>query len=307
MPDHMPGLAVAADSRYVRTKLSKTGLLALTSLLVGITPMFSQIRQGKKQENAPGDSIREQVRRYVSEGLEDEGGSRDLFALGDAAVPSLSKFLTDPDRAKRAAAARGLALIGDQQGVQALRNAVKAEKDKETKSAMSCFLAGGLVEAKSESDLQFLRSSADRKRLISDDDERAFTAVCAALALGMMERGDSLPVLREVARADVIGSEEVGKAIRWMENKARPVQPTPSVQLGDEELIKKTVLDETFFAEAEQDNTSVEQITFNRDMSKAFVSLAISLSIRSARGYDLVLAKENGVWRVVGIWFAWIA
>ncbi len=271
--------------------------------------MFSQAYQGgiEKQENLPGDSIQEKVRRNLAEGLDDEDGITQLFALGDEAVPSLIKFLSDTSKDRRAGAARGLAYIGNQQGMQALRNAVKAERDKETKSAMTCFLAGGLVETKSGSDLEFLRSSAERARFAAEDDERAFTAVCAALALGMMGGSDSLAVLRKVARADLIGSEEIGKAIRWMENKSNPRQATTGPSLSEEELIKKTVLDGTFFAQEERNRTSVEELTFNPQRNKALVSLEIYRSPKSARGYDLVLAKENGTWRVAGIWFAWIA
>jgi hypothetical protein len=271
--------------------------------------MFSRTYQNgiEKQESLSGDSIQEKVRRILGQDLEEENVVRELFALGDEAVPSLTEFLSDADKIRRAGAARGLAFIENQQGMQALRNAVKAEKDKETKSAMSCFLAGGLVETKSENDLEFLRMSVERARLSADDDGRAFTGVCAALTLGMMGRHDSLPLLRKVATADLIDSEEIGKAIRWMENKTEPRQATTGQSLSDEELIKSAVLDGTFFAEAERDKTSVTQITFNREWNKALVSLEISLSMRSARGYDLVLAKENGVWGVVGIWFAWIA
>jgi hypothetical protein len=108
---------------------------------------------------------------------------------------------------------------------------------------------------------------------------------------------DSLAVLRKIASADVIGSEEIGKAIRRMENKTAPGQATTGQSISDEELIDSTILNETFFAKAERDRTSVTRITFNRERNKALVSLEISPSIRSARGYYLVLAKENGVWR----------
>ncbi len=185
---------------------------------------------------------------------------------------------------------------------QALRNASKAETDKETKSAMSCFLAGGLVETKSESDLDFLRSTVERAQIVADDDEMEFSAVCAALALGMRGGDDSLAVLSKVARVDVIGVEEIGKAIQWMESKSRSNQATTGPSLSDEERIKKIVLEGTFSSQEERSETSVEELIF-----KALVSVEIYQNPKSARGYDLVLAKESGVWRVVGIWFAWVA
>ncbi|PYT64963.1 MAG: hypothetical protein DMG39_30580 [Acidobacteria bacterium] len=67
------------------------------------------------------------------------------------------------------------------------------------------------------------------------------------------------------------------------------------------------MLDHTSFAARDRDKTSVENVEFNRARTKALVSLEIYLNPKSARGYDLVLAKEGGAWRVVGIWFAWVA
>ncbi len=288
----------------MRPHFSRAGLLALTCLFAGITPIFFQGNQAEieQQKSQPGDSIQETVRRNLSEDVDEEDGARNLFLLGDEAVPALIKFLSDSDKAIRASAARGIAYIGNQRGMQALRTAVKAERDTETKSAISCFLAGRLVETKSESDLHFLRSAVEGAHF-SDDDEKDFSAFCAALALGMMGRSDSLPILRKAAG----DSEEIGKAILWMENKSASRQATTGPAASDEELIKRLVLDHTFFAARERDKTSVENVAFNRARTKVLVSLEIYLNPKFARGYDLVLAKEGRAWRVVGIWFAWVA
>lgn len=250
--------------------------------------------------------MREKVRRNLTDALDEEDGIRELFLLGDEAVPSLVNFLSDPNKERRAGAARGLAYIGNQQGMQALRIAYKTEKDKETKGAISCFLAGALVDSKSESDVLFLKESVERARFTDDDDED-FPAFCAAIALGMMGRSDSLAILRKAAGADLLDSEEIGKAILWMESKSASGQAATGPASNDEEAIKVFVLNGTFFAEKERDKTSVEQVTFNRSRNKALVSLEIYLNPKSARGYDLVLAKERGVWRIAGIWFAWVA
>jgi len=290
----------------VRLIFSRIGLLTFAYILASTTVMFSQTQQSgiEKQGNLRRHNIQERVRRNLAD---DENGIRRLFTMGNEAVPSLIKFLSDADEEKRGGAARGLAYIGNQQGMQALRNAVKAEKDKETESAMSCFLAGGLVETKSESDLDFLRNTIERAQIVADDDEAAFSAVCAALALGMRGGGDSLAELRKVAKVDVLGVEEIGKAIQWAESKSTPRQTPTEQSLSDEELIKKIVLDGTFFAQEERSKTSVEELTFNRQRNRALVSLEIYNGPKDARGYDLVLAKESSAWRVVGIWFAWVA
>ncbi len=143
-------MTAAVNGGYVRLNFSRTGLLAFVGLLAGGTPLRSQTYQDgiEKQKNLPRHSVQERVRRNVGEAFEDEDAIRELFTLGDEAAPSLIKFLSDPGKEKRGGAARGLAYIGNQQGIRALRNAIKAETDEETKSAMTCFLAGGLVEAK---------------------------------------------------------------------------------------------------------------------------------------------------------------
>jgi len=268
------------------------------AILLGVFEAETRVQKDPAHSSMPNS-----VQRNLTKDLEDdEGGARQLFLLSDESVSPLIKFLSDPDEGKRVAAARGLAYIGTPQGMQALRNAIKTEKDKEAKSAISCFLAGGLVETKSENDLNFLRNSVASARQ-ADDDGWDFPGFCAALALGMRGGNDSLLLLRKAAKAD--DPEEIGKAIRWMEEKKSiPKRATPKASLRDEAVIKKIVLDGTFFAEEERNSTSVEQLTFNRAKNKVLVSLQID-SPRYVRGYDLVLAKESGLWRVVGVWFAW--
>ena len=118
---------------------------------------------------------------------------------------------------------------------------------------------------------------------------------------------DSLAVLREIPKAYLIDSDEIRKAIQWMESKSTPEQTSTEQSLSDEELIKRIVLDGTFFAQDERSKTSIEGFTFNSQRNKALVSLEIYNGPKNARGYDLILAKEKGMWRVVGIWFAWVA
>lgn len=267
-------------------------LLLGSAILLGVFEA-----EAREQKDRSYNSMPNSLQRKVAKDLEDdENGARQLFLLGGESVSPLIEFLSDPDEGRRVAAARGLAYIGAPQGMQALRNAIRAEKDEETRSVISCFLAGGLVKTESEPDLNFLRNSVA---------SRDFPGFCAALALGMRGGNDSLSLLRKVAKAN--GPEEVEEAIRWMEEKKSiPKRATPKAWERDEELIKKIVLDGTFFAEEERDNTSVEELTFNRARSRALVTLEINRG-KYAQGYDLVLAKESGVWRVVGVWFVWTA
>ena len=255
----------------------------------------------RKQEGLPhAGAMQQVVLNELNKDLEYDDGAKQLFALGDETVPTLIKYLSDIDKEKRASAAKALAYIGNRQGMQALRNAVKSERDKAAQSMMSFFLAGGLVGTTSESDLNFLRNS------VSTNDESGAPALSAALTLGMMERSDSLGLLRKVENDDAIGVEEIGKAIRWIEKKSIP-QTQVQTSLSEDELIKTIVLDRTFFAEEERDKTSVTELTFNSKRNKVLVSLEIYNGPKSARGYDLVLSKTNREWKVEGIWFAWVA
>jgi HEAT repeats len=293
----------------MRMGLSAIAPLTLGALLAGAAPSIPQTSKSQieKAANVQSDSVEEKVRRSLNDdALEDEDSIRALFGLGDEAVPPLIRFLSDPDNGTRAGAARGLAYIGNEKGMEALRIAVRTERNKETRSAISCFLAGGLVETESEADLHFLRRSVESARL-ADDNEKSFGGLCAGLALGMKGRSDSLPILRKFAGADLVDSEEIGKTILWIERKFPSRQAITTRGANDEDLIKTFVLDNTFFAENERDKTSVDNVTFNRARNKVLVSLEIYLNPKSARGYDLVLAKVNGVWRVMGIWFAWVA
>jgi hypothetical protein len=84
---------MAAYGGFVKLHFSIRGLLAFAS----ITPTFFQGHQAEiqQQKNPAANSIRETVRRNLSEDVEEEDGVRNLFLLGDEAVPSLIKFLSD--------------------------------------------------------------------------------------------------------------------------------------------------------------------------------------------------------------------
>jgi hypothetical protein len=272
-------------------------------LLVGSAIFFGAERQ-EEQKITPQRSIQDSVQQNLTRDVEDdEDGVRELFLVGDGAVAPLIKFLSDPDKEKRASAAKALAYIGNPQGVQALRNAIKSERDKETKSTMTFFLIGGLVATTSESDLNFLKKTIETARFADDGNPSDLLGFSAALTFGMMRRSDSLGLLRKLPKDSI---EEIGKAIRWTESKSVPQLKTP-VSASEEDLVRTYVLDGTFFAEEERDKTSVTELTFSSKRNKVLISLEIYQGPKSARGYDLVLSKMSGEWKVEGIWFAWIA
>jgi hypothetical protein len=100
---------------HMRPNSSRTGFLLFTGILAVAASMFSQTQQSgiEKQKNLPRNSVQATVRRDLGEDLDEEDSIGELFTLGDVAVPSLIKFLSDADQGRRAGAARGLAYIGN--------------------------------------------------------------------------------------------------------------------------------------------------------------------------------------------------
>lgn len=283
-------------------RLLAPALLASAGLLFG-TFKGAPYAQAGLQNGSRQDTALQDLTKDLND---DEDGARRLFFIGDKAVPSLIKFLSGPDQEKRIAAARALAYIGNQEGDQALRTAAKTEQDNETKSAILSYLAGGMVGTTSESDLNFLKRSIQIAPL-SDDGEPGMPAISAALALGMMARNDSLGLLRKIAKEDEIGSAEIAEALRWIENRRSAQHTGAGTPTNDDDRVKKILLNDTFFAEAKPGEVSISALTFNHKRDKVLVSLDMYRAPRERYGYDLVLAKKNGDWKVVGIWFAWIA
>jgi hypothetical protein len=281
-------------------------LLIFVALSVGEAGICPQVHThaGATQGKPLADSSPDSIRRNLAKSEEDRDAILELFIIGDEAIPSLVNFVRSPDQDVRTHAARGLAYLGNDKGMKALETAIASERDGETRSLMSYFLAGGLVQTKSERHLEFLKASIERATAKgSEDDDEAFPAVSAALALAMTGRSDVLPALRNFQQLGLVDSDEIAKAIRWIENKPGTEPAATGSAVSEEELVRNIVLTQTFFAQG--DETSVERLTFNRTKTKVLVSIQIS-GRHYARGYDVVLANETGAWRITGVWFTWI-
>jgi hypothetical protein len=289
----------------MKLKIPQTPLIASAVVLACITSLSFRTQQEASQQQAhtPSD-IQEKVRNYLAH-PNDDGPLKTLFTAGDAAVRPLIDLLSDPSIETRGMSARALAYLGNPEGLEALRDAVQAERDQETKIAMSCFLAGALVDPNSPRDIQFLKTLLGNVRF-DDPDADEIPAYCAALALGMIGGRDSLALLRKAAGPNPVDTDELGKAIHWIESSAASKPAGDDGMLSDEDLIRKTVVEGTFFAQAERTDTSVSEPIFNASRERALVSVEVYKGPKSARGYDLALAKKRGEWRVVGIWIAWL-
>lgn len=285
-----------------------TCLLTLVVVVVGNAGMSCQSdsRDCAAQETFLTDASPDSIRRNLARSEEDQDAIRELFVIGDEAVPPLVNALRDPDADLRTRAARGLVYIGDERGIKALESAMASEKDIEARSAMSYVYGGGLVPA---TDREFLEDLILIKKAVAardpwNDDEIA-PAFNAALALAATGRSDALPALREFKQLQLTNADEIAKAMRWIENRNAILPAHEESMASEEEQIRRFVLTDTFFGQSDGDETSVECLTFNRRRTKVLVSLRIT-GRQCVRGYDLVLAKPGNTWNVMGIWFTWL-
>ena len=138
----------------------------------------------------------------------------------------------------------------------------------------------------------------------------------AVLALGENGSQRALEILQTVEPmeqprdpdsdvAEII--EEIRYAIRWLTQKP-PNKPNTSAEVrSDSDQIKQIVLENAFYAEGQRANLSVEDVIFTQDKSRAVASVEIYHGPKNAQGYDVVVARRSGKWRVVGIWATWAA
>jgi hypothetical protein len=231
-----------------------------------------------------------------------------IFELGNEAIPSLNDALRRGQQVERAA--RALAYLGGPEERKTLLRAIRAEKNVETKWVMSSFLAGALAEPASQEEWNFLQTCVN-----GDKDRKAnrLTALAAILALGTNASPKALQLLQTVSHIDHYRiqddelAKEIAKAIYWIRQKP----PSQSVISGDaqsdSEQIKRIVLQSAFYAKGEEEHVSVEETVFAKDKSQALATVEIYHGPRNARGYDILLTKSSETWRIVGVWFSWVA
>src|SRR5947207_14280452 len=112
--------------------------LLATAMLLGAF----RVETGQ-QKSPPHRSIQDSIQRNLAQDLDDdEDGARQLFLLGDEAVSPLIRFLSGPNKEKRASAAKALAYIGNAGEMRTLRTACQCVRDEEGKAVMSCVIAG---------------------------------------------------------------------------------------------------------------------------------------------------------------------
>jgi len=283
-------------------------MLLVTALLSGSSLVVGQDYANSHSGTEANQSSGQRVQQLLSDDrTEDAVAVRRIFELGNQAVPALVSALregTDVERASRA-----LVYMGGPEEREILRELFAAEKNPEKKWVMAAFLAGALVEPVSREEWDFLQSCVEGYR----DQDQSYASFSAVLALGINASPKALQLLQSVGSPEQKTSlendtvEEAGQAIRWANQRSAFKAPAPSEKGTDSDLIKQTILHDAFFAVGGAKKVSFDEMSFTESRTRVLVSLKVPARNGNPQGYDILLRKQAGAWKIVGVWFAWAA
>jgi hypothetical protein len=284
-------------------------LLMATLLLPGSSLISDDVLARSLPKDGQNELSREAVQHLLSDQqMDDSDAIKLIFQQGVNALPILLTSLQEGKNIERASLA--LASLGGAKEREIFLGVIAEQKDHEKKKLMSSFLAGALVEPSSEDEWHFLETCLTEYK----DESKVFTSFSAALALGINGSPRALHLLQTVVSTNQSSPpdndtvQEVKEAINWIKQRsAKRESPNPTTTGSDSEQIRQIVLDHVFFAKRERERSSVEDIVFTRDKSRALVSVEIYRGSKDARGYDIVLERNPGMWRIVGAWAIWAA
>jgi hypothetical protein len=272
----------------------------------------------------------------VAETSQDDDGSRDAIEASlegtPEDVPRLARLLKTGSPDQRAAAMRALGYMGGDRAIAALA-AYAGDTGDRAATALLYFAMGARG------------SAADRRALIDALDERSGVATfAAALALGVLRADEARPRLAALAHAEAPGyaRDAAATALSWLERGTWQAEvPEPS---SDDALVVAAIMrhgipgvsTDTVYADAthgglwihEHGRWRVRQATTgdaalveavgagstldfgisrSRDGARALALVAVSHGPDAAAGWDYVLAKQAGGWRVRGVMLAWVS
>lgn len=267
------------------------------------TQILARDRSGREMTGST-----ESVEQLLSDQkIEDGEAVQKIFELGSAAIPNLIAALQKGTNVERAS--RALVYLGGPEDRKVLRGLIETEKDPEKKWVMAGFLAGALVQPASPEDWGFLRSCLAGYK----DETKNYATLSAVIALGINASPKALELLQPVADApQKRGSEndnvvEARQAIRWIKEKSLVKTSISNEKGSDSEQIKETILQRAFMVAGEVNKVSFDDASFTENRKRALVSLKVPASNGNPQGYDIVLQKEFGVWKIIGAWYTWAA
>lgn len=274
----------------------------------------------------------ESVKDY--EGPDSGIGDPEKWTLeaGVAAIPVLKRGLSDQTTEERQyLAAYFLGLIGGHEARDILKHEYELAHDTWLK-ALLCFCMSSTGD---EQDINFLIQSLKGETI--GDDWPPIEA--AALALGVLRPQKAVVGLTACAKKDrgSIASDAADKALKWIQGRS-PQTPQAKEAPEREQIIlamfrcgiPRTEESDDFY---EGDRNlrwlyrdgawkfqpvisdaalkDVPGISFDvyvtQDHSKALVAVGMTFGPLNGKGYNYVLEKDKGEWRVVGILSTWIS
>lgn len=277
-------------------------------ILLGPNLVADAIYARSSYLDPPNEGIDEKVQHLLSDQqIEDLEAIKLIFKEGDTTLPALVSALREGKSVERASWA--LATLGGRQQREILRRMIATQKDPDKKWLMAGFLAGALVEPSSDEEWNFLETCLKGYR----DQSTGMASFYAALALGANASPKALHLLQTVVTSDQSQTpdndalQEISQAIRWIEQRSSMgAQATPDQRGPDSELIKRIVLENASYAVGKDNHLSVEDITFTRENNRALVSVEVDRGRKVAQGYNIVLERTAGKWKIVGVWATWV-
>jgi len=254
---------------------------------------------------------------------------RTAIDAGPEAIPYLKHVLTAGTPEKVSIASAALMYIGGDEAIAALRDEYDRTKSLVAKNVLCIALAArGTRE-----DRDFLMRSLQGKH-IGDEWE---PIVAAAFSLGVLHAKDALESLRTTAGDGKDGSaasDAASQAVRWIEHgpwKVQlPDQPDESDRIVAAALangIPWPIDENTWVAARDKSAWHLDHdvwtmhsrddagaspmighsVHVNPAGDRAILSMGRLLGPLNGSGYDFVLRKVGGVWKVEAVIFAWIS
>jgi|SRR5271169_2661107 len=279
--------------------------LATAPVFVGNSLVAKASYSQSRSKDETNESTSQRVQKLLSDQqIDDSDAIRLIFKEDANAVPTLLAALRKGKNVERASWA--LANLGGPRDHEVLRSLIAAEKDEEKKWIMSSFLAGALVEPFSDEEWHFLETCLRGYK------DESLASYSATLALGVNASPRALHLLQAVVPTDQSFAsdnetvQEVRQAIRWIEQRSSVSrEATPAETGSDSEQIKHIVLENAFYAVGKPEAPSVDDIIFTREKNRALVSVEVYVSPRDVQGYDIVLERRSGKWKITGVWYTW--
>ena len=247
---------------------------------------------------------------------------------GPAALPALSEILARDRGHPGELAAMGLAFLGGDGAVAALRQRYESSHDLRLRSLLAMAMASTPLSPENRA---FLEGSLKGKHFGTE----WMPIVSAALTLGVLHATESRAALEKTAKteSESFASEAAGEALRWIEHGPWKVEipPDDRIEPPIEAVLRNGVPStdraERFFdaarhldwirregvwAVAERTGDGERPaISFDVHTSpdglRALVSVGLHFGPLDGIGYDYVLRKTDGEWKVQAVFFTWVS